>query len=140
MATLTLLVVSLFLLFSISPAQSAVFHIPSGNVTALIAAINAANANGEENTINLEAGNYVLTAPDNVGNGLPVIVGNIIIRGHGNSRTTIERDRALGFSPSFRILSIETTGILTLESLAVKRGQGTGPRRRDTQPGHRKHC
>ena len=43
----------------------------------LIAAINAANANGQENTINLERGTYSLTAIDNgtsfIGNGLPVI-------------------------------------------------------------------
>jgi hypothetical protein len=41
MATLSPLVVSLFALLSITPAQSAVFRIPSGNITALIAGIDA---------------------------------------------------------------------------------------------------
>ena len=53
-----------FALFVLSvPAYSAVFNISSGayQPTGLIAAINAANANGEENTINLEPGTYTLT-------------------------------------------------------------------------------
>ena len=58
--------VACFSLFLLScPSYAAVFNIPSGNVTALIAAINTANANGEENIINLEAGTYTLTAIDN---------------------------------------------------------------------------
>ena len=53
-----------FLILSV-PAHSAVFNVSSGDVTGLIAAINAANANGEENTINLEAGLYILTSINN---------------------------------------------------------------------------
>ena len=41
----------LSLLISSVPAQSAVFNISSGDVAGLIAVINTANANGEENTI-----------------------------------------------------------------------------------------
>ncbi len=53
----------LFLLFfflSAAPAYSAVFNVASGDVDGLIAAIDVANANGEENTINLEPGTYAL--------------------------------------------------------------------------------
>ena len=54
------------LIFSTPPVLSAaVFQIPAGDVPALIAAINAANANGEQNVINLEAGTYTLTIVDN---------------------------------------------------------------------------
>ena len=63
MVILVFIVVLLLLLFSIIPAHSAVFNIPSGNVPALIAAINAANANGEENTIILAFGIYTVIAP-----------------------------------------------------------------------------
>ena len=47
------------------PAQAAVFTIPAGDVAALINAVNAANGNGEEDTIHLAAGTYTLTAVDN---------------------------------------------------------------------------
>src|SRR5262249_36286826 len=66
MPILIAFVVSLFMLLSVIPAHSAVFNIPSADVTALIDAINMANANGEDNTINLEAGTYSLTAIDNI--------------------------------------------------------------------------
>ena len=63
-----------FALFVLSvPAYSAVFNISSGDVTGLIAAINAANANGEENTINLEPGTYTLTGVNTELSGLPSI-------------------------------------------------------------------
>ena len=65
MATLTPLVVSLFLLLTVIPAYAAVFSIASGNAMALIAAINAANANNDANAINLAAGTYSLTVIDN---------------------------------------------------------------------------
>jgi hypothetical protein len=55
------LVFCLSLFLSSVPAYSAVFNVSSGDVTGLIAAINAANVNGEENTINLEPGIYTLT-------------------------------------------------------------------------------
>jgi hypothetical protein len=58
--------------------------IPCGNVTALAAAITAANAGG--GTINLAAGcDYVLTSADANGNGLPVVVASIGVNGNGAS-------------------------------------------------------
>ena len=50
------------ILSSISLVDAAVFHCPSGNVTCLINAINAANATGKADTIKLEAGVYSLKA------------------------------------------------------------------------------
>ena len=125
--------VTLLALLAIGPVYAAEFFCRSGDVSCLIAAINAANQNFEENTINLEAGTYSLTAADNEdsgefgGNGLPLITTSrgITIRGQGSSLTTIERDSALGFSePLFRIFRIEAAGNLTLEALAVKNGVG----------------
>ena len=77
------------------------FFCPAGNVTCLIAAINASNQNGQENTINIEVGTYTLRAIDNnvIGpegllegpNGLPSITGRITIR-QNELGATIERD------------------------------------------------
>jgi hypothetical protein len=80
----------LFLVFPVS-AYSAVFNISSGDVTGLIAAINAANANGEENTINLEPGTYTLTGVNTELSGLPSIQSVMTINGDGAENTIIER-------------------------------------------------
>ena len=45
--------------------QAKTFRCHAGDVPCLIDAINAANANGEANTIRLAAGTYTLTAADN---------------------------------------------------------------------------
>src|SRR5688572_20355865 len=87
----------LSLFISSAPAHSAVFNISSGDVTGLIAAINAANANGEENTINLAPGTYTLTSIDNgqspgSANGLPVISSVMTIKGQSAEKTIIERE------------------------------------------------
>ena len=85
------MVVSIILILgALESSHAAEFFCPSGNVTCLIAAINESNQNGQENTINLEAGTYTLRAIDNniVGpegllegpNGLPSITGRITIR------------------------------------------------------------
>jgi len=115
-------------------AYAAEFFCPAGNVTCLIAAINEANQNFQDNTINLKAGTYTLTTIDNVGdqfgnqfdgaaNGLPVIVGRITIRGQGSSLTRIERAIDPIFAdPQFRIFKIQAGAVLNLESLAVMKG------------------
>ena len=106
------------------------FFCPAGNVTCLIAAINASNQNFQQNTINLEAGTYTLTTVDNGqvpdANGLPLITGKITIRGKGSSVTTIESAGAFPSFSGFRIFRIEPTGFLILDSLAVRRGQAIG--------------
>jgi uncharacterized repeat protein (TIGR01451 family) len=73
----------------------AVFDIADGDVAALVAAINTANANGEADTINLAVGgNYTFTAAadvNNGGNALPAIVldgssaNSITIVGNGST-------------------------------------------------------
>jgi hypothetical protein len=111
-----LLVYALFI-FSRPPVLSAaVFHIPAVDVPSLIAAINAANANGEENTIILEPGTYTLTAVDNrttgpadfEPNGLPVITSVLTLKGAGVDLTSIARDAN---APSFRIMFVAATAV-----------------------------
>lgn len=117
--------VLLFVLLSIIPAQSAVFDIPSGNVTALIAAINKANANGKKNTINLEPGTYTLTSVDNTSggsNGLPIVSSTLTIR--GDQSTIIERDSG---APRFRILAVAANGALTLRGVTLRGGSSPDP-------------
>jgi hypothetical protein len=102
--------------------SAAVFQIPTGDVPGLIAAIHAANANGDENTITLEAGSYTLTAVDNTTNGpngLPVVTSPLTIRGGGADTTILERDRS---APLFRLLRVAATGALVLEGLTIQHG------------------
>ena len=109
-----------------SAVQAKTFHCGAGDVQCLIDAINAANANGQKNTIRLEAGTYTLTTPDNPDNGLPVITSPLTITGQGSETTVIERDAS---APAFRILAIAATGTLTLTKLTLRggrAGQGAG--------------
>ena len=129
------LLVWLFLLLSIIPASSAVFNVPSGDVTALIAAINEANSTPEKDTINLEPGTYTLTMIDNGrvpppfpmfsegANGLPLITSRIIISGTAADSTIVERDPA---APAFRLLEVAATGSLTLSRLTLRGGTALG--------------
>ena len=92
-----------------------------GDVPALVAAINAANGNGEDDTITLSAGCvYTLTVIDNAtdgNNGLPLITSSITINGNG---AVIQRDNA--FAPDFRIFHVSGTGNLTLNNLTIRYG------------------
>jgi hypothetical protein len=121
MVTIIPLVVSLFLLVSITPVYSAVFNISPGDVTGLIAAINAANTNGQENTINI-TGTYDLTTvndPTDGGNGLPSITGSMTI--DGGTGATIRRSDA-SETPLFRVLHVAETGNLTINSITIEGG------------------
>src|SRR3954447_7123535 len=63
-----------------APAKT---NVPCGGQAALVAAINSANAAGGR-TLNLaSACTYVLTAPDNGVNGLPIVTKNIAVNGNG---------------------------------------------------------
>jgi hypothetical protein len=122
-----ILAVLLFILVCPFRARAAQFHIPSGNVTALIAAINKANANAQDDVINLEPGIYTLQSVDNGNNldslkttGLPVISTNITIRGESDVTTIIQRDEN---APLFRIFHVKAGGTLTLEHVAIKGGR-----------------
>jgi len=107
--------------------HAAEFTCPAGDsgVTCLIAAIHEANANGEANTIRLEAGTYTLTAIDNgtVGNtnGLPVMTSHLTIRGDGAETTIIERDAS---APVFRLVMVAAPGTVTLTGLSLRGGGG----------------
>ena len=104
------------------PVQAKTFHCGAGDVQCLIDAINAANANGQKNTIRLEAGTYTLTAVDNTAfgaNGLPTVTGPLTITGEGAETTIIERDAS---APRFRIVDVAATSTLTLRGLTLKGG------------------
>ena len=122
------MVASIVLALVISQATyAAVFHCSSGDVDCLIDSINTANANGEENTIILEAGIYSLTAVNNTGgggpNGLPLVISTLTIKGAGAETTIIERKAS---APLFRLLFIRASGNLTLEGLSLRGGEGQG--------------
>ncbi|HSJ58072.1 MAG TPA: SdrD B-like domain-containing protein [Anaerolineae bacterium] len=94
-----------------------------GDVPALVAAINAANANGVADTILLADGCvYILAVPDNTLNGLPVITSDITI--DGGVGATIQRDPAA--VDYFRIFEVYTGGALTLDAITVQNGDLTG--------------
>jgi hypothetical protein len=115
-----LIIVSILFALSIPrTVNAAVFNISSGNVNALINAINQANNNGEDDTIKLKAGTYTLTSVDNDtdgDNGLPSITSKITVKGAGADTAIIERDAN---ADPFRIFHVASTGILTLDSLSI---------------------
>ncbi|HNT76709.1 MAG TPA: choice-of-anchor Q domain-containing protein, partial [Anaerolineae bacterium] len=94
-----------------------------GDVAALIAAINAANGNGEADTITLAEGCvYTLDEIDNAtdgNNGLPSITSAIVIQA-GSAGSTIRRDVA--DPDEFRLFHIADDGDLTLENLTLQHG------------------
>ena len=100
--------------------------VPASDTTALISAINAANANGTPDTICLGGGTYTLTAINNSNsdgtNGLPAITSEITITGSG---ATITRSG----SATFRFFYVTESGTLTLDNLTLSNGQisGTNP-------------
>jgi hypothetical protein len=115
---------TLLALWAIGPVHAAEFFCPSGDVSCLIAAINKANRNDQQNTIFLEPGNYILLAVDNRSlddgaTGLPIVTGTITIWGAGAESTTIERDAD---AAEFRIFHVAATGNLTLEKLTIRGG------------------
>ena len=105
------------------PSEAARFDCPAADATCLIAAINQANANGQENAIVLAAGSYTLTAVDNDtdgANGLPSVTGRLTIRGAGAESTVIQRDVT---APRFRVLHVGPSGVLTLRGVTLTRGE-----------------
>ena len=108
-------------------AQAKTLYCDAGDVKCLIDAIHEANANGETNTIRLQAGTYTLTAVNNRGfsdaAGLPVITSTLTITGYGAETTIIERDTN---APFFRILHVAETGNLTLKRLTLRNGDAGG--------------
>lgn len=114
-----------------SPARSATFDVAGADTAALIDAINAANATPDADTINLGAGTFTLSTPDNSSsgpNGLPSIVTEITINGAsldaaGMLTTVLERDPA---AQPFRVLHVAGTGLLRLNRVEVRNGSVDG--------------
>ncbi len=99
-------------------AQAAVFNV--SNVSGLISAINSANANAEDDTINMTTGTYTLTSVNNTtegDNGLPVIATKITINGNDS---TLQRNAA---SPAFRLFLVSFNGDLELHDLTISGGK-----------------
>src|SRR5262252_5202547 len=112
-------------LIGLGPAsQAADFTCPAGDGACLIDAITTANANGEANTITMEAGTYTLTTVHNDTdgpNGLPSVTSTLTITGVGAETTSIERQAS---APAFRLMHVGETGSLTLGGLTLKGGGG----------------
>jgi hypothetical protein len=113
------------LLLSTPWTHAAIFSCAGGDSACLIAAIDAANANGQTNTITLAAGTYTLTAVDNTAdgaNGLPSITSPLTLQGAGASQTLIERPDS---APSFRLLHIAPMGTLTVAGVTLMGGSSS---------------
>ena len=100
-----------------------IINVADGDVSGLIAAINATNAHPGPDTINLAPnGTYTLTAVADDGGGywgptgLPWIRSQLTINGNGS---TIQRSSSAG-TPNFRILFID--GDVTLDGVTLKGG------------------
>jgi len=106
-----------------STGYSADFFCAVGNVGCLVSAIEVSNANGEDNSIFLEIGEYTLRSANgaNPENGLPVITGRIRITGPEGIGSTIERDPT---APGFRIFEIAAGGNVELDWLGIRNGIG----------------
>ena len=115
------------ILLAIAPAADAkTFFCDGGDVSCLIAGIQAANADVRPDTIVLASGTYSVTMPVadlTFGFGpkaLPSITSALTIRGAGADDTVIERSASA--SSSFRLFTIEAAGNLTLEGVTLRNG------------------
>ena len=95
------------------------FHIKNGDVTSLIAAINAANEADDADVIHLaKRGHYVLTTEYADATGLPPITSPITIDGND---AAIYRDGSPA-TPEFRIFYVRRGGNLGLDHVTVTNG------------------
>ncbi|MBY0280212.1 right-handed parallel beta-helix repeat-containing protein, partial [Candidatus Binatia bacterium] len=103
-------------------ARAATFDVASGDVAGLIAAIDAANANGEADTIHLAAGTYSLTSGPYGGAGLPAITTEIALVGADAATTVIERAPSGPGGPQFRLLTTSSPAGVRIANLTLHRG------------------
>lgn len=142
-AFLTLCVIMRGSLTSVSTAQAVEISVPC-EANALITAINTANGNGAgKDTLHLAADCvYTLAKTNEIENptnpsGLPIIRSTIEIEGN---RAIIERSQVAN-TPPFRILFVDTSGVLILQNLTLRNGRTVDglpqrfPSRRDGRPG-----
>ena len=103
--------------------QATTFRCGAGNVACLIAAITAANANGQPNTIRLAAGTYTLTAVDNDTDGsewTPVDYQSPDDPGGGRWH---DHPRPGGRRRlDFRLVHVAASGNLTLDRVTLRGG------------------
>lgn len=126
--------------------EAAVYHVAAGDTAGLIAAMEAANANPDADTINLAAGDYVLNAPyiENLDPdedelfwivGLPSVVSPITINGSETGVTTILRNKTADDFSIFHVAKIKVevsenvwearVGNLTLNRLVIQGGRSS---------------
>lgn len=123
--------ITIFVAFPLVTASGAIFNIADGDVDGLKAAIVTANANGEDDTIELAAnGTYTVATIDHNfsgGTGLPAIEsdGGRKLRLHGNG-ASLERSSAPG-TPSFRIFHLDVGADVTLSHLTIANGMLVDP-------------
>ncbi len=88
-----------------------------GGAAGLVHAIDQANATAGPDSIDLDAGcTYVLTVAASTDTGLPVVTGQLTIRGHG---ATIKRSPS---SSPFRILEVSAGAALSLDNVVLTGG------------------
>ena len=108
--------------------EASTFHCEAENVACLIAAIAAANTNGEPaNTIRLSPGTYTLTAIDNDThgpNGLPSVTSTLTIRADVDGSDVIILRAAT--APSFRLLHAGSGAVLNVHGITLSGGDLTG--------------
>jgi hypothetical protein len=96
------------------------------NETALVQAINGANAAGGGNVVLTPGCTYTLTMSHAIGangpDGLPIITTVITLTGNDN---VITRSTSL-LTPAFRIAEVTNTGNLTLKKVALNNGLAVG--------------
>jgi hypothetical protein len=115
----------------------AMFDVAAGDVygpNGLVAALNAANSNGDPNgnVINLTASTYDLTNVDNFWygpDGLPPIFSNLTI--HGNGATIARDTNPADNTPAFRLFYVSgglelPAGSLTMDNVTLEGGLAKG--------------
>src|SRR5262245_545446 len=100
------------LLLAPAVGRAAVFPVAAGDTASLVAAIQSANANADEDTIDLACdATYTLVAANNGSNGLPIVTSRIVLNGN---RATIIRSAT---APDFRIVEVGNGGDLVLNQV-----------------------
>lgn len=106
----------------LQPAPAATFNVANGDVTGLINAINTANSNNQDDTINLAAsGSYLVTAANSDDDGFPIIGSD-----GGHSLTINGNGATISRSGSAKFRFFHNNGNATISSLTVTGGATFG--------------
>ncbi|HVX30392.1 MAG TPA: hypothetical protein VHA53_07940, partial [Nitrolancea sp.] len=104
---------------SVALAAPLTINVPC-NTDSLISAINSANANTSGGTLILSPHcTYTITTPATAPTGLPVITGNVTIKGQA---ATITRDSDEN-TPAFRIFDVAAGATLNIDFLTISNGK-----------------